>query len=124
MSRSLPVLFFLFLAGCASVQPPPGGPEDKTPPTLDTVMPHHRQLNVPRDTKLHFIFRQNIDRSSFMSALSVTPYLSGPVKYSWSGYDEVVVTLPEQLRENTTYVVSVSKDLKTRRNAPLADPMQ
>ena len=59
-----------------------------------------------------------------MSALSITPYLNGIVKYKWSGYDEVVVVLPEQLRENTTYVVSLTKDLKTRRNAPLLDPIQ
>ncbi|MDP4237364.1 MAG: Ig-like domain-containing protein [Bacteroidota bacterium] len=124
MSRSLPLLFFLVYIGCASIQPPPGGPEDKTPPALDTVMPHQRQLNVQRDAKLHFIFKTNIDRSSFMNSLSITPYLSGVVKYKWSGYDEVIVVLPEQLRENTTYVVGLSKDLKTRRNGPLTDPIQ
>jgi len=124
MSRYILSLLFLSLIGCASIQPPPGGPQDKTPPMLDTIMPHQRQLNVLRDTKLHFIFKRNIDRGSFMSALSVTPYLSGTVKYNWSGYDEVTVVLPEQLRENTTYVISVTKDLKTIRGAPLLDPIQ
>ncbi|MEP7235751.1 MAG: Ig-like domain-containing protein, partial [Ignavibacteriota bacterium] len=122
--RYFAVLFLIGLFGCASIQPPPGGPEDKTPPSLDTMMPHHRELNVQRDTKLHFIFKNNIDRSAFMSSLSITPYLSGVVKYDWSGYDEVSVTLPEQLRENTTYVVSLGKDLKSKRNAPLLDPIQ
>ncbi len=124
MSRHSLAFLFLVFIGCASIQPPPGGPEDKTPPVLDTVMPHHHQLNVQRDSKLHFIFKKNIDRNTFTSALSITPYLSGNVKYNWSGYDEVTVVLPEQLRENTTYVVSLTKDLKTRRNAPLADPIQ
>ncbi len=124
MSRFIPFLLFLGFIGCASIQPPPGGPEDKTPPTLDTTMPHQRQLNVERDTKLHFIFKKNIDRSSFMSSLTVIPYMSGVVKYKWSGYDEVVVVLPEQFRENTTYVVSLSKDLKTRRGSPLLVPLQ
>ena len=124
MSRFIPALLLLGFIGCASIKPPPGGPEDKTPPALDTVMPSQRHLNVERDTKLHFIFKENIDRSSFMSSLSVIPYMSGVVKYKWSGYDEVVVTLPEQLRENTTYVVSLSKDLKTRRGGPLLVPMQ
>ena len=124
MSRFIPALLLLGFIGCASIQPPPGGPEDKTPPVLDTVMPHQRQLNVQRDTKLHFIFKKNIDRTSFMSSLSITPYLSGVVKYKWSGYDEVTVILPEQLRENTTYVVSLTKDLKTRRNGPLTTPIQ
>ncbi len=124
MSRYLLLFFYLGLIGCASIQPPPGGPEDKTPPALDTIMPHQRQINVERDTKLHFFFKKNIDRNSFITALSITPYLNGVVKYKWSGYDEVTVILPEQLRENTTYVVSLTKDLKTRRNAPLLDPVQ
>ena len=124
MSRYLLLTFFLGFIGCASIQPPPGGPEDKTPPALDTIMPHQRQLNVQRDTKLHFFFKKNIDRNSFTSALSITPYLTGNLKYKWSGYDEVIVILPEQLRENTTYVVSLTKDLKTRRNAPLLEPIQ
>ena len=59
-----------------------------------------------------------------MSSLSVTPYISGVVKYNWSGYDEVSVELPEELRENTTYVVTLGKELRTRRGAPLTDPMQ
>lgn len=114
----------LFLIGCASIQPPPGGPEDKTPPMLDTVMPHQRELNVQRDSKIHFFFKRNIDRNSFTSSLSITPYLNGVVKYKWSGYDEVTITLPEQMRENTTYVVTLSKDLRTLRNAPLLAPIQ
>src|SRR5690242_1663633 len=108
MRRYILLMIVFCFTGCASIQPPPGGPEDKTPPTLDTVMPPQRSLNVPRDTKLHFIFTHNIDRASFTSALSITPYLSGPVKYNWDGYDEVTVILPEQLRENTTYVVSLT----------------
>src|SRR5436305_13586475 len=90
-------LIFLLAVGCASIQPAPGGPEDKTPPELDTVMPHQRELNVQRDVKLHFIFKKNIDRSSFISSLKITPYLSGQLKYKWDGYDEVTVILPEQL---------------------------
>jgi hypothetical protein len=124
MSRYFLPFLFLFIIGCASIQPPPGGPEDKTPPELDTTMPYQRQINTQRDTKLHFIFKKNIDRSSFMAAISITPYLSGVVKYNWDGYDEVTVILPEQLRENTTYVLSLTKDLKTRRGAPLTEPIQ
>src|SRR5579872_7213323 len=124
MSRFTLLLMTLFCIGCASIQPPPGGPEDKTPAALDTVIPHQRQLNVLRDTKLHFVFKKNIDRGSFTSSLSIIPYLNGSLKYKWYGYDEVVVTLPDQLRENTTYVVSLTKDLKTLRGAPLLAPIQ
>jgi hypothetical protein len=124
MSRYIIPVLLVALASCASIQPPPGGPDDKTPPMLDTVMPHNRQLNVERDTKLHFFFKRNIDRSSFTNALTLTPYMSGQVKYNWSGYDEVKVVLPEQLRENTTYVLTVTKDFKTIRGAPLLEPMQ
>jgi hypothetical protein len=126
MSRNLFVFLSICIAGCAAIQPPPGGKEDKTPPMIDSasVFPAMHALNVSRSTKFHFEFAHNIDRNSFMSAISVTPYIDGVVKYNWSGYDEVTVSLPDTLRANMTYIVTLSKDLKTFRGAPLNAPYQ
>ncbi|HET6512002.1 MAG TPA: Ig-like domain-containing protein, partial [Candidatus Kapabacteria bacterium] len=114
----------LSLASCASIQPPPGGPEDKTPPEIVEISPAPRSINVPRDTRLRFIFSTPLERATFQSAFNITPYVNGRIEYDWSGYDEVTVILPELLRENTTYSVSLSRDLKNRRGNTLDQPYQ
>ncbi len=123
MQRSLWVLFLL-LCGCAAIQPPPGGPEDKNPPAMDTTEPPQKALNVSRTPRIRFQFKQNVDRNSFAQAITITPYLPGVVKYNWYGYDEVQVELPDTLRKNTTYVITLTKDLKTLRGGPLKEPYQ
>lgn len=122
--RTLALPFILLLAGCAAIQPPPGGKEDKTPPAIEEVTPAAGSLNVPRTTKLHFHFKHNVDRSSFTSAITVTPYMNGVVKYDWYGYDEVVVNFPDTLRSNRTYIVTLTKDFKTIRGGSLTEPYQ
>jgi polyisoprenoid-binding protein YceI len=124
LRQLLSLAYLLFLTSCASIRPPPGGDEDKSPPQLDTTIPAQGMTNVPRKTTLHFEFAQDIDRTSFGSAITITPYMSGVVKYDWSGYDEVDVILPDSLRENTTYVVTLSRDLKTLRGGTLGTPTQ
>jgi hypothetical protein len=114
----------LCLASCASIQPPPGGPEDKTPPEIIEISPAPRSINVPRDTRLRFIFSTPLERATFQSAFNITPYVNGRIEYDWSGYDEVTVILPELLRENTTYSVSLSRDLKNRRGNTLDQAYQ
>ena len=103
----------LTLASCASQQPPPGGPVDTTRPRIDSVMPHHRELNVPTDTKLYFQFDHDVDQSSFMTAFSMMPYLNGTPKFRWSGRNIVTVTPPTHLKDSTTYTVQLTRDLKT-----------
>lgn len=120
----LSLAFLFFLLSCASIRPPPGGAEDKSAPELDTTMPSSGTKNVARNETLHFEFAQNIDRSSFAQAITITPYMQGIATYDWSGYDEVDVELPDSLRANTTYVVTFSRDLKTLRGGTLEAPTQ
>lgn len=118
------VVLGITIVSCASIQPPPGGPEDKTPPEIIEISPAPRSINVPRDTRLRFIFSTPLERATFQSAFNITPYVNGRIEYDWSGYDEVTVILPELLRENTTYSVSLSRDLKNRRGNTLDEPYQ
>ncbi|MEO6941051.1 MAG: Ig-like domain-containing protein [Candidatus Kapaibacterium sp.] len=117
------VLLLLWIAGCASIQPPPGGPEDKTPPALLESTPKERATNVSRDVRIHFLFAAPLDKNTFSQSFSITPYITGKLKFSWSGSEEVEVRLPELLRENTTYTVSLARDLKSRRGNALAQPV-
>lgn len=112
------------LWGCASIKPPPGGDEDKTPPTIDTTFPSIGQTNVPKDIKPRILFEQNVERSTFTQSVTLTPYMPGVIKYDWSGYDEVELELPEPLRDSTTYILTIGRDLKTRRAGTLTAPIQ
>jgi hypothetical protein len=115
-------IFSVLLISCASQQPPPGGPVDKTPPAIDSVFPAHRAINVPENTRIYFHFARDVDKASFEQAFSITPYLIGTPKFHWSGHDEVYVVLPGHLRDSTTYSVQLSRDLKSRRSTQLASP--
>jgi hypothetical protein len=119
---ALLALFLLALGSCASIQPPPGGPEDKTPPEVDTTFPSDRSTNVARDVRIQFVFSTNVDRSSFQQSVTVSPFVNGEIRYDWSGYDEVELIFPELLRENTTYTISLNRDFKSRRGNQLASP--
>jgi hypothetical protein len=124
MKVSLLLAIVCTVWGCASIKPPPGGDEDKTPPTVDTTFPSIGATNVPKDIKPRIIFEQNVDRSSLTQSVTITPYMPGVIKYDWSGYDEVELELPEPLRDSTTYILTIGRDLKTRRNGMLASPIQ
>ena len=117
-------LIALSLQACAAMAPPPGGPEEKIPPAIDTTTPYNRQINVPVDTRIMFRFDRDVDRASFIQAFSITPYLIGIPKYRWSGNDQVTVELSERLRDSTTYTVQLSRDLKSRRNNILPSPIR
>jgi hypothetical protein len=108
----LPGYFLLVLSSCASQQPPPGGPVDTTRPAIDSVIPHHREINVPTNTKIWFQFKRDVDQASFATAFTITPYLNGTPTFHWSGHNEVRVDLPK-LKDSTTYTAQLSRDLKT-----------
>jgi hypothetical protein len=115
-------LSLILVIGCAAQKPPPGGPEDKTPPTIDTTIPHTGQTNVPTNTRVEFRFDRDVDRASFQQAVSVTPYITGTLRFHWSGYDQVNIEFPERLRDSTTYTVQLTRDLKSKRGNQLAVP--
>ncbi len=121
---SFVAIAFCVLWGCASIKPPPGGEEDKTPPTIDTSFPFIGATNVAKDIKPVFIFEQDVDRSSLTQSVTMTPYMPGVIKYDWSGYDEVELELPAPLRDSTTYILTIGRDLKTRRSGTLSAPIQ
>jgi hypothetical protein len=115
-------LSLIIIIGCAAQKPPPGGPEDKTPPEIDTTIPYTGQTNVPTDTRIEFRFDRDVDRASFQQSVSVTPYITGALRFHWSGYDQVNVEFPERLRDSTTYTVQLTRDLKSKRGNQLALP--
>ncbi len=113
----------LAVAGCAHMEPPPGGPEDKTPPEVAAVYPAPDAVNVPRDARLVFQFTEWIDRKSLRGQVMLSPPLPGRLRAEADG-DRLVVEMPagRRLREGATYTAAVLGGLKDLRGNALPRP--
>jgi hypothetical protein len=101
------------LSNCAGQFAPSGGPVDTIPPRIINSEP------APGAT--HFLgnrvllkFSEYIDQRSLQDAVFISPNL-GNLEYEWSG-TEVEIKFSRQLRDNTTYVLSVGTDVRDYRN--------
>jgi hypothetical protein len=73
----LPLLLVgaLLVVACAVIQPPPGGPEDKTPPSVVRTIPTADSAGVARDVAPDIIFSEKVDPASFKNTvLSYPPH--------------------------------------------------
>lgn len=126
MSFKLNILYSLFLIGvifysCANPLPPTGGEEDKTPPSIVNSYPLPNTLNF-RDNKIIIEFDDYVDRRSFVESFLLIPYPEKDLEFDWSG-NEITVTVPSGLKENTTYSVFIGKDLKDIYGNQLTEPI-
>ncbi len=116
-------IFILFTASmvlysCADIGAPPGGPEDKTPPEVFYVKPDQGSVNVPIDTEFEIRFSKNMDETSTEQAIFISPLFFNYAKFEWSG-KKLKVIPPENLRENTTYVLTIGAQAKDSRSNQL-----
>jgi len=102
----------LVLAGCAGQVPPGGGPKDTTSPVVIRTVPDTSAVHVTAQAVV-LEFSEYVDHSSVEQSIFISPNL-GDVEYDWDGR-EVTVRFREQLRKNTTYVVSVGTDVRDYR---------
>ena len=108
MRRFFAPAFILLLLGfgCAQIKPPPGGPEDTSPPKAVEVMPADSTINVPIDTPIKIVFDEYIQASASNIALSP------PVeKFSVKVRHKSIEVDHSGLLQNTTYRVVVSTSL-------------
>ncbi len=115
------VIVLLLLAACAVPVPPTGGPPDSTPPSLEVSEPEAGSVNVDTD-RLIFTFSEPVDQASLLNALTITPEISGLMDISGSGRS-ITVKLPDELRDATTYRVTLDTALKDRRGVALSSPI-
>jgi hypothetical protein len=81
--RRISLVFLSFLVlSCAVVQPPPGGPEDRQPPHVLSVIPAPDSAGVGRDTEISIAFSEKVDGDTFKERLRLYP----PV-----GFEEIKV---------------------------------
>lgn len=109
------LLFFLLivlLSGCAGQRPPEGGPVDSTPPEIISVYPAPQTTRFD-DNRVIFEFSEYVDRRSVEEAIFISPSIEQK-EFEWSG-TEVTLHFLEELKKNTTYVITVGTDVRDVR---------
>ena len=113
------LVLLLALAGCATPIAPSGGPPDRTPPALVGSLPEAGAVRVTGRT-VRLTFSERLDPTG-VQAVTVTPEGDRPPEVRVSAR-EIEVVLPE-LREATTYLVTVGTELRDQRGVALAAPV-
>lgn len=99
---------------CAGQAPPSGGPPDTTPPTIIATYPEPRTTKF-NDRTVVIEFSKYVDRRSVEESIFISPDV-GPLEFDWSGREVEIRFESADLRDNTTYVVTVGTDVVDVRN--------
>lgn len=118
MIRSAAKILLIFLGSlifsCAVKERPPGGPEDKTPPSILSVEPEPGSALIPLDTKFVITFSKTMNQTKTENAVFLSPVFWQYPTMKWSG-KKLIVIPPEDLDSNQTYVLTVGADAEGYR---------
>lgn len=103
--RHIPIaaVVFLFIAACATMVPPQGGPRDTTPPVVEECDPPNRSKNF-EPGRVKITFNEFIQLSDVPNQVLISPPLKKRPMFQRRG-KSVIFEIPDQLRENTTYSI-------------------
>ncbi|HDR91460.1 MAG TPA: hypothetical protein ENN75_04325, partial [candidate division Zixibacteria bacterium] len=108
------LLLLLLGFGCAQIKPPPGGPEDTSPPKAMELIPADSAVNVPLFAPIKIVFDEYIQASASNVALSP------PVeKFNVKIKHKSIEIDHSGLLPNTTYRVVISTALSDLRGNSL-----
>lgn len=107
--HSFQLLLFL-LMGCAAVAPPPGGPVDKTSPSLVSVEPLSGTTHISGGLSVLLVFSERLDETSLDNGINLLPVMKTPVDLKIKK-EMVTVKLPEDLASNQTYILTLTRDI-------------
>lgn len=107
--KPLLLLSIFILFSCAVKEGPSGGPEDTTKPNIIGVVPEPNSIEIPLDTKFHVLFSKPMNREKTAASVFLSPVFWDYPTYNWKGR-ELIVTPPEDLKSNRTYVLTIGAD--------------
>jgi hypothetical protein len=96
-------LLLVFLAACATVVPPAGGPIDNTPPVAEEFKPENYSMNFSKK-KISIKFDEYVELKNLNKQLVVSPEMPEKPEIKIQG-KKVLIRLPDSLSENTTYTI-------------------
>ncbi len=113
-------LLGLLLYGCARQVSPTGGPVDKVPPEVLSVVPANRSTGVSKVQTVEFEFSEAMDRRTLEKALFIAPDPGEDgVELKWKGRT-LRIQLRDSLKTDRTYVITLGTDLRDSHGNPLA----
>ncbi|MFK7899496.1 MAG: Ig-like domain-containing protein [Cyclobacteriaceae bacterium] len=98
------VIIYLVQA-CASVQAPPGGPEDNTIPKLLSVNPPPGTTSIQIGQKFEFLFDERIEAPKLYQEMIVSPFTEAEYEFVVSK-KKLVFKFEDELDSNTTYTLN------------------
>ena len=108
------IIFF----GCAAISPPPGGPEDKTPPQLLSSIPESGTYNLKGGFNVKLIFSERLDDNINKSSIRVLPFEKTPLQLKVNK-NIIEVLFPDSLKKNQTYQLIISREILDERKNKL-----
>jgi hypothetical protein len=95
------------MASCAIPEPPPGGPEDKTPPKVVETFPENGSSGVAPDAEIGIGFSEKMQRARLHRLVVMSP----PTQIAKAKWDKNAVrfTFEEPLHPDTTYIFALKK---------------
>ncbi len=114
----------LLAVACAKVAPPPGGPEDREPPTVlqESLLPVPGSAGVHPDEPVRIVFSERPDQRSVMRSLTVLPRVDFR-DVAWS--EDTLRILPaDGWALDRSTILRLSTGAKDRRGNPLKNAFQ
>ena len=113
------IIILLFIGSCAVIKPPSGGPKDTTPPLLVYEEPPSGTLQY-KGEKIRLEFSEYMDEASIEKGIRIFPNIEGEVSINTRG-KILSVDFPDNLEENKTYVINLSRDIKDEHGVEMAE---
>ena len=117
LNKIIPFLCLLIFSACASVKAPQGGPLDSEPPKLLSTSPT-KLTNLQPGQQITVSFNEFIKEESRKNAIELFPSVNQKIDFEYYG-KEVIITLPSNLDNDKTYVISLNSNLSDEQNVKL-----
>ncbi len=112
-----------WLAGCAHMEAPPGGPADTRRPFVAAVYPAPDSVKVPLDLHIQIAFSEWVNPDAERGKVYLNPPLHHKLKSKLSG-NLLEVTSKAHLDTNTTYTLGVLGSVKDLNGLALESPLE
>jgi hypothetical protein len=112
----------MVVISCAIPVPPPGGPEDKTPPEVVETVPADSSAGISPDSDIRIAFSEKMTRARLERQVTFYPNVIVK-KAKWDG--KTIIIEPEQpLHPDTTYIIKLKSGFQDHHRVSSAKDYQ